>query len=346
MHDRHPSRRHVIAGLGGLVALPGLSAGPARAAGSIVAAAFPSSWEDAYRAIIAPLVKQRGTELVVSPALAQDQLAKLLASQGKPAFDAVMMSPGQTTEAVNRGLIEKVDPGRIPNWSKLAPSAQTEYGPNVTVEITGIAYNPTVVPKPATYKDLFENPVYDGKVGWLGFGSNTATLAWVEVAKAFGGGEDNIEPAFRMLARHLAKVGAVANNGNQQMSLFQQGEIAVFIASTGNVARLKSLGVPCEFAHPTTGSPALPVALHLAKGSANAEGVYQYMDAVISAEAQTKLAQPPTEMIPTNVDVPLTAGIKAYVSDADLKNLIYPNWSKINPNRAAWTAEFDRIVKK
>ncbi len=298
------SRRQLLAGMAGLAAAPILGAESAHAAGSIVAAAFPSSWEDAYRAIIAPMVKQRGTELVVSPALAQDQLAKLLASQGKPAFDAVMMSPGQTTEAVARGLIEKIDPSRLSNWSKLAPSAQTEWGPNVTVEITGFAYNPTMVPKPSTYKDLFENPAYDGKVAWLGFGSNTATLGWVEVAKAFGGSEDNLEPAFRMLAKHLPKIGAIANNGNQQMTLFQQNEIAVFISSTGNVARLKSLGVPCEFAHPTTGSPALPVALHLAKGSANVEGVYQYMDAVISAEAQNRLAQPPTEMIPTRTDVP------------------------------------------
>lgn len=48
--------------------------------------ACPGSWEDAYRAIIAPLVAKQGTELVISPALAQDQLAKLLASQGKPAM--------------------------------------------------------------------------------------------------------------------------------------------------------------------------------------------------------------------------------------------------------------------
>ncbi len=78
---------------------------------------------------------------------------------------------------------------------------------------------------PSTYKDLFENPAYDGKVAWLGFGSNTATLGWVEVAKAFGGSEDNLEPAFRMLAKHLPKIGAIANNGNQQMTLFQQNEI-------------------------------------------------------------------------------------------------------------------------
>lgn len=340
------SRRQFAAGLASLPALGVFSTRQARAAGSVVAAAFPNAWEDAYRKIVAPLVAAQGTQLVVSPALAQDQLAKLLASPGKPSFDAVLMSPGQTAEAVSRGLIEKIDPSKLKNWDKLEASARTEYGPNVTVEINGIAYNPTMVPKPAGYKDLFENKVYDGKVAWIGFGSNTAAMAWVEIAKLYGGGEDNMEPVFKLLASHMPKVGAIANNGSAQMTMFQQGEIGVFMASTGNVARLKSLGVPCEFVHPISGSPSVPVTIHLAKGAANPEGVYQYMDAAISAEAQSKLALPPTEMIPTNSDVPLTPGIKSFVSEDDLKKLVYPDWAKINAKRAAWTAEFDRVVRK
>lgn len=340
------SRRQFAAGLASLTALGMFSSGHAHAAGSVVAAAFPNAWEDAYRKIVAPLVAAQGTQLVVSPALAQDQLAKLLASPGKPSFDAVLMSPGQTAEAVSRGLIEKIDPSKLKNWDKLEASARTEYGPNVTVEINGIAYNPTMVPRPSGYKDLFENKAYDGKVAWIGFGSNTAAMAWVEIAKLYGGGEDNMEPVFKLLASHLPKVGAIANNGSQQMTMFQQGEIGVFMASTGNVARLKSLGVPCEFVHPVSGSPSVPVTIHLAKGAANPEGVYQYMDAAISAEAQSKLALPPTEMIPTNSEVPLTPGIKTFVSEDDLKKLVYPDWAKINAKRAAWTAEFDRLVRR
>ncbi|RXT57094.1 ABC transporter substrate-binding protein [Bosea sp. Tri-44] len=346
MTSRPFSRRQFTAGLASLPALGLLSPGSVRAAGSVVAASFPNAWEDAYRKIVAPLVQAQGTELVVAPALAQDQLAKLLANPSKPPFDALLMSPGQTAEAASRGLIEKIDPSRLKNWGKLAAAARTEYGPNVTVEINGIAYNPSLVPKPAGYKDLFENRAYDGKVAWIGFGSNTATMAWVEIAKLYGGSEDDMAPVFKLLASHLPKIGAIANNGSQQMTMFQQGEIAVFMASTGNVARLKSLGVPCEFVHPASGSPSVPVTIHLAKGAANPQGVYQYMDAAISADAQAKLALPPTEMIPTNADVPLPPGIKAFVSDEQMKTLVYPDWAKINAKRAAWTAEFDRVVRK
>ncbi len=279
-------------------------------------------------------------------ALAQDQLAKTLASPSRPPYDALLMSPGQTAEAISKGLIQKIDPKKLKNWDKLSAAGRSEWGPNVTVEVNGIAYNPTKVPKPAGYKDLFENPAYDGKVAWIGFGSNTAAMAWVEIARLYGGGVDNMAPVFTLLTRHLKKIGAIASSGSQQMTLYQQGEVDVFMASTNNVSRLKSLGVPCEFVHPSSGSPAVPVTIHMAKGASDPDAVYRYMDAAISAEAQSKLALPPTEMIPTNVDVPLTPGIKAYVTEADMKKFVYLDWAKLNQNRAAWTAEFDRIVKK
>ena len=88
----HPfSRRRFTAGLASLPALGLLSPRSARAAGSVVAASFPNAWEDAYRKIVAPLVQAQGTELVIAPALAQDQLAKLLANTSKPPFDAILM---------------------------------------------------------------------------------------------------------------------------------------------------------------------------------------------------------------------------------------------------------------
>ena len=339
------SRRQFTAALAALAGTP-LMAGRALAAESVVAATFPNAWEDAYRRIVVPLLASQGTELVVAPALAQDQLAKTLASPSRPPYDALLMSPGQTAEAIAKGLIQKIDPKKLKNWDKLSPAGRTEWGPNVTIEVNGIAYNPTQVPKPAGYKDLFENPAYDNKVAWIGFGSNTAAMAWIEIARLYGGSIDNMAPVFEVLTRHLKKIGAIASSGSQQMTLYQQGEVDVFMASTNNVSRLKALGVPCEFVHPASGSPAVPVTIHMAKGASNPDAVYRYMDAAISAEAQKQLALPPTEMIPTNVDVPLTPGIKNYVSEADMKKFVYFDWAKINQHRAAWTSEFDRIVKK
>lgn len=316
----------------------------ARASGGLVAATFPGNWEDAYRRVLTPLLAEAGFDLTIAPALAQDQLAKVMASPGAPPYDTLLMSPGQMASALENDLIEKIDPSRLSNWSKLDPAFQGEYGPTVTVEVNGIAYNPDLVPAPKGYADLFENPAYAGKVSWTGFGSNTAVMAYTQLATIFGSGPDDMEAVFKLFADHPENLAGVVDSTNSQMSLYQQGEIAVFMCSTGNVAKLKSLGLNAEFVHPETGSPAGPVNIHLTRGSTNVDAAYAYMDAAISKAAQEQLTQPPTETFPTNMDVALTPGIEAYVTRETIPSLVYPDWAMINKNRAEWIRAFDALV--
>lgn len=336
-------RGFTMAGLS-VLATPALIRSARASSGKVVAATFPGSWEDAYRTIVGPMVKDAGFDLTVAPSLAQDQIARLMASPGQPPYDALLVSPGQSDILIQEGLIEKIDPSRLKNWEKLSPAAQDAWGPHVTIEVNGIAYNPEVVEKPAGYKALFEDPQYDGNLALIGFGSNTATMAYTEINKAYGGTYDNMQPLFDLLDSYLPKIGAIATSGSNQMTMYQQGEIAVFMASTGNVAKLRELGMPCEFAHPETGSPSVPVSIHLVKGASNPDGVYAYMDAAIDAAAQTQLAEPPTAMIPTNLDVPFSEVVSQFVTPEQVANAVYPDWPAINKHRAEWTETFDRLV--
>ncbi|MCS3606123.1 ABC transporter substrate-binding protein [Erwinia rhapontici] len=335
----------LMAGVAASTMLPfSLRALAAAGSGTAVAATFPGNWEDAYRTILTPILKKEGFDLTVSPAMAQDQLAKVLASPGNPPYDTLLMSPGQMTVAIEKDLIQKIDPSRLKNWNLLDPAFQGEYGPTVTVEVNGIAYNPDLVPRPKGYRDLFENPAYKGLVSWTGFASNTAVMAYTELAKIYGTGPDDMAAVFKLFKEHPEQLTSIVDSTNHQMTLFQQGEIAVFMCSTGNVARLKSLGLNAEFVHPESGSPAAPVNIHLTKGSKNLDAAYAYMDAAISQAAQTALMQPPVEMFPTNKNVALTPVIAAYVTREQLKSLVYPDWAAINKNRDNWIRQFDSLV--
>jgi putative spermidine/putrescine transport system substrate-binding protein len=340
------TRRHFGALAGGFAAAGLLGRAAFAANPGVVAATFPGAWEDAYRRVLTPMVEAAGFDLTIAPSMAQDQLAKVMASRSRPAYDSLLMSPGQTAVATENDLIQTIDPSKIPNWSQLDPSFQTPWGPTVTVEVNGIAYNPDLVPRPKGYKDLFTNPAYAGKVSWTGFESNTAVMAYTEIAKIFGTGPDDMDAVFKLFKDNPQALAAVVDSTNHQMSMYQQGDIAVFMCSTNNVAHLKSLGLTAEFVHPETGSPAAPVTLHLTKGAADPDGVYAYMNAAISKPAQEALQQPPTEMFPTNTGVDLTPSIEAYITKAQVKTLVYPDWISINKNRGAWTKAFDAIVAK
>jgi len=317
----------------------------ARAAGgTAIAATFPGNWEDGYRTVLTPMVKASGYGLTIAPAMAQDQLAKVMASPGNPPYDTLLMSPGQMAIAVEKDLIQKIDPSKLKNWGMLDPAFQGEYGPTVTIEVNGIAYNPDLVPRPKGYRDLFENPAYSGKVSWTGFASNTAVMAYTQLAKIYGSGPGDMDAVFKLFKEHPEQLKGVVDSTNHQMTLFQQGEIAVFMCSTGNVARLKAMGLKAEFVQPETGSPAAPVNIHLTKGAKNVDAAYAYMDAAISKAAQDQLKMPPREMFPTNKDVALTPGIEAYVTRDQLASMVYPDWAAINKNRAAWIRTFDALV--
>ncbi len=274
---------------------------------------------------------------------AQTQVGKMLATQGS-AYDAVYVSPGQTRTLIENGFISKIDNSRIPSWSKLDPRLQDEWGVPIHLEVDGIVYNPTKVPKPKGYRDLFENPAFDNRISFLGFFSNAATVAWVEIAKAYGGSAENLDPMFEVLEKYLPKIGAISNSGAQQQSLYQQGEVDVFIGSTGNAARLRQLGVPVDYASPDTGSQALPVYVHLSAKSAEPDAVYEYMETMISTDVQKALATPPTSYFPTNLEVDLPKDVSDFFQRDDVPSLVFPDWAAINANRAKWSEQFDRTV--
>jgi len=96
MKDFNITRRHFgLLAAGAAVAVSAPFAARA-AGGTAVAATFPGSWEDGYRTVLTPLVKEAGFDLTVAPAMAQDQLAKVMASPGNPPYDTLLMSPRMT----------------------------------------------------------------------------------------------------------------------------------------------------------------------------------------------------------------------------------------------------------
>lgn len=350
MPDFKMNRRQFGLGLAATgLALPMIGRSrPAAAAGATTVATFPNAWEQAYRKVIVPMLAAKGTTLTIAPALTTAQIAKVMAAkQGSapPPYDALLLSPGDINVAVKNDLLAPIDPSKIPNWGKLLPTSQGKYGPTVTLEIDGFAYNPDVVPKPKSYKDLFENPAFAGKVSWTGFDSNTAIEFYSEIAKVYGSGAYDMDAVFKLFKDKKDFLGPIVDTTSHQMTMLQQGEIGVFMASTNNVAQLKSLGAKCEFAIPESGSPAVPVEIVMVKGAQNPDAVYEYMDAAISAAAQSVLQEPPTELIPTNSDVKLAPGIAAYVSPADMAKLVYLDWGVVADHRDEWTKAFDRAVK-
>ena len=337
------TRRKVLAGataLGGTALLPAI----AHAKGSIAAATYPGTWEDAYRSIVAPALKKKyDVELELQPLFAVDQVAKAKAARGAPPFDAFVLDPGPRITAIEAGLFDKFDGKKLTNADKLPPGFIDEWGVCVNAQVVGIAYNPKKVPAPKGWKDLFSDP-WVSRLGLTGFQTTFGTVSLIEIAKVFGGSETNVDPALVELKKVLPKIAAVGQPAAMP-GLFQQGQCDVMYTNTQTVATLKGKGVDIEFVKPETGAVAFFTTLHLAKGTTEVDNAYKYMDVVASKEVQEALTKPPFNFIPVNKDVPMPPDLPMKSLD-EFGTYVRHDWSKINPLRASWIEKFNKEMAK
>lgn len=337
------NRRSLLAGataLGGASLLPSL----AHAKGSVTAATYPGSWEDAYRSIVAPALKKAyNIDLELQPLFAVDQIAKMRAARGAPPFDAFVLDPGPRITGIEGGLFEKFDGKKISNAPYLPAGMIDEWGICVGAQVVGIAYNPKKLPKPTGWKDLLSDP-WVSRLGITGFQTTFGTVSLIEIAKAFGGSETNVEPAFVELKKVLPKIAAVGNPAAMP-GLLQQGQCDITYTNIQTVAILKSRGVDIEFVKPASGAVAFFTTMHIAKGSTDAENAYKYFDTVVSKAVGDLLVQPPHNFIPTNKQVVLPASLPLTNLD-EISTYIQHDWSKINPLRAGWIEKFNKEMAK
>jgi putative spermidine/putrescine transport system substrate-binding protein len=337
------NRRQMLAGataLGGASLLPAI----AHAKGSLVATIYPGSWEDAYRAIVAPMFKKKDdVTLDLAPLFAMDQIGKVKASRGAPPFDAFLLDPGPRIVAIEGGLFDKFDPKKLSNLSKIPDGFADEYGVCVSAQVVGIAYNPKKVPAPKGWADLLKDP-WVSRLGLTGFQTTFGTSSIIEISKQFGGSLTNVDPGLAELKKILPKVAAVGLPAAMP-GLFQQGQCDVMYTNTQTVSTLKGKGVDIAFVKPESGAIAFYTTMHIAKGTAETENAYKYFDLVISKEVQAALTPEPYNFLPVNKDVPLTPDMPMKSLD-EMAKYINHDWAKINPLRAGWIDKFNKDMAK
>jgi putative spermidine/putrescine transport system substrate-binding protein len=337
------SRRALLATSGGLAltsALPWRLA----AAGQLTAAIYPGTWDEAYRLIVAPAVKEEhGIDVAFDPLFAVDQIAKARAGRGLPPFDVFVLDPGPRASGIDMGLFAPFDSSRLARTDKLPDGLVDEHGVAVAAQVVGIGYNPSRVPAPTGWQDLFK-PEYASRLGLTGFQTTFGTVSLIEIAKLHGGSETNVQPAIDEIKKILPEVAAVAAPAAMP-GLFQQGQIDVMYTNTQTVTTLRARGVDIEFAVPETGAVAFFTTMHVAAGAENEDGAYKYLDTVISAPVQEKLAADPYYLVPVNVDVPLGEELPLQHL-SEITSFVSHDWSVINPQRAEWIEQFNREVAK
>jgi putative spermidine/putrescine transport system substrate-binding protein len=343
------TRRSLIKGIGTTalaLAAPRLALAQAK---TLVAATFPGTWNEADRQIIAPAFKQlTGASVTQSIVLGTDQVSRLVAAKGnKPPFDVAFFDAPQVIDAVRDGLIVEYPMASSPNFKELLPSAQDKWGPQITMQVIGIGYNPNKIKTPPTsWEDLWD-PKYKGRVGLTALNSQLGIAFIAELNRIKGGTDDNFDPAFKALRELMPNVGAIGANLGAFATLWQQEQIDIAPYNFNFVQTLKAKDVPVEFAIPTTGAAGWSTSLHVVANAAEPELAAKYIDLHLGAAIQEQMLNPPFDVIPTNSKVKLEGAITKSLAKThdDLAKIRTFDWAKLNPQRGALIDRFNRDIK-
>lgn len=303
--------------------------------------------------ILPDFEKQYNVKVSYLPGVSLATISKLQAQKDAPQIDVACLDDGPREQAKAMGLLQATDPAKMPNLADVYDVAKMpdSIGVGWAVFGVGIVYNPEAYTKaglqpPKSWNDLALPELKDHVI------ADTITSTYgldllIMLAKANGGGLDNMEPGFAKMKDVAANVPTFDTTADLS-SFFQQGEAWVGVWTNGEAnGYRKKTGFPMEFVYPEEGAPALFATANVVKGAPNADLADAFLNYLVGKEAQQIVGEK-IGFGPVNGKVvlpPEQAANVTYGAEAASK-LVQLDWAVINEKRPEWTDRWNREIER
>lgn len=323
------------------------SAGASSAA-DIVVGTFGGSNGEAVKACHAdPYTKDSGNNVTTKLGNSSQFASMVRATAGASDMDVVYIDDSLATQLANEGLLEKIDPAKLKSTSQLVDGAFGGKGHYVVFQwsSTTLAYNPKLVSTPPTsWADVFK-PEYAGKLALPDI-SGTAGVHFLIAANRLGGGTlDNIDEGLKRAKSLVPGTVAFYTQADQLLSMFERGEVAIAPWYTDRAAVAEDKDVPVKFVYPSEGAIGIRVALVIPRGTKNLDAALQYVDRVLSKEAQECFAE---RMYggPVNKEAALKGRASDVVPPSQYGKLYFIDPEVSSKSVAGWRQRWQREVTR
>jgi putative spermidine/putrescine transport system substrate-binding protein len=330
------TRRQTLAGLGavGAASLFGL---PVAAQGkTLIVPTLGGVWEQFWRETIAPAFEKASGATVTLEVGNGRVFGATLRAAGvdSPPFSVIMTNEVFASGLRKEGFFEKLDMSKVPNYADLYPIAQVADGFSATGALSpiGIGYRTDLVKTPPkSWKDLWDNPEFKGKIGLYNFANSAGKMELLLASKLFGKDQYDVDAGFAAL-KNLGQVVQVDFNLSTALSA---GEIVVAPYDFGEITRLRKQGLPVDCVIPEEGMLMFDQNLSILAHGPEKELGYQYLNFLISPEIQDLMMRQ-FYTSPTNSKVVVPDELKADipVSGAAMDKILTWDWNFVNEKQA------------
>lgn len=301
--------------------------------------------------MIDPFTEATGIEVEVETGSNADRLAQLQLAGGEdPGIDVMLISDYYAALGQEDDLFEQVDAAKVPALDEIADFAKEEsyLGPAYSYQLNGTLYSTDAFSaEEAADWALYGDTANAGKVALPDISVTAGQLMVSGVASSYGDGPYDIDTALETLSGWSPNVLQFYSSSTEVTNLLTQGEIVAADALSGFATDLVASGEPIAWTAPETGRYMATNRAMIPAGAANVDAAEQFIDYLLSVEAQTSSAEIVGDL-PVNLSAEVPDTITAVVGDiaADPTAAGYETLdpTELVPTRSEWVDRFAREV--
>ncbi len=342
-------RRGLVAGAFGGSLVSSLPVAMAQQQQALIVNGYGGSWEKFWRETLLPgFEAASGVKTTYDSGLARTWTANLRASgPEKSPYSFIMMNEIFAAMLRGEGFFDSWPEAKVPNLKDVHPDAKLKDNNGVYGMISpiGIGYRTDLVKKkPTSWKDLWDNPEFKGKIGMYQIANSAGYMFLMLTSKIFGKGPMDFDAGFREIQK-LKPFPQVDFSGTMGQ-LITRGEVVAGILDLPEVIRLRNAGAPLEFVAPTEGMFMFEQSFNLLKHGPQKDEACKYFDYMLSERIQ-KLSVEEFFITPVNTKVAIPDSLKDKmpIGANDLGKILQWDWAAANAVRDQVTERWNRVMR-
>lgn len=289
-----------------------------------------------------------GVDITLITGQPADNVAKLRTQAASPSIDAVWLAGGVTYQAIDAGLVSKLDPALVPNLTQINRSLDTETNAApIGIAVVQLMFSKPVFDEngwapPTSWLDLWDEK-YAGHVGLPSINISSAAGFLAVLAKILTGDEKNVEPALAKLQELRPNMLNFYTSLGSMETALQQGDLWIGNLTAHRGFQLRNAGTPIGMSAPKEGGVGYQTWVGVVNNAPHPKAAHAWVNYLLSPEGQEKV-RVGFGYTPSNSSVPIPEEDRLYFPDLATVNI--PDWRYISGKLPEYADLWNRRVER
>jgi spermidine/putrescine transport system substrate-binding protein len=216
---------------------------------------------------------------------------------GNPGYDVIIPTNDKVERMVKANMISPLDHGKIPNIANIDPAFMNpSFDPGRKYSLPymwgtiGIGYRKSKVADASSWKVMFDDPTYAGRIASLGDQEHNIGCALKYLGYGYNSTNmDELTKAKELLIAAKKGIKKYADDNGQD--LLAQGEVDMTMEYNGDIAQVMAEDDDISYAVPKEGSNVWEDTIAIATGAPHPENAHAFINFIFDKDAGKHIAE-------------------------------------------------------